>query len=245
LLETGNTTQLPIIQAMGAELALIQGDLASANQWAASLGLVPPLRPIFGFLSPHLTLVRIWLAQNTPLSLEKAGELLTELREYLEATHNTRFLIETLATQALLAQALGDQPAARTKLTEALRLAQAGGFIRIFVDAGPGMARLLAQLNPDDGLRDYVRQIQSAFPVLRQTPEALHQFKLLDPLTEREVQILELLRERLTNKEIAAELVISPGTVKGHTIKIYQKLDVNGRRQAVEKAIELGLLMPG
>jgi len=245
LLETGNTTQLPMIQAMGAELALMQGDLASANQWAAGLGLVPPLRPIFGFLSPHLTLVKIWLAQNTPLSRAKAGELLTELREYLETTHNTRFLIETLAMQALLAQALDEPEVAQATLEGALRLAQAGGFIRIFVDAGREMARLLAQLNPDDGLRNYVRQIQSAFPVLRQTPEALNQFKLLDPLTDREVQILELLRERLSNKEIAAELVISPGTVKGHTIKIYQKLDVNGRRRAVEKAIELGLLTPG
>jgi len=244
LLETGNVTQLPMIQAMQAELALRQGDLAAAKQWAASLGLVPPLRPMYGFFAPHLTLVRIWLAQDTPLSLEKAAELLTELREFLEVTHNTRFLIETLATQALLAQTLGDKEDAQAALTQALRLAQAGGFIRVFVDAGPGMARVLAQLDTDDSLRNYVGQIQSAFPGLRQTPEALNQGALLDPLTDRELQILELLGERLSNKEIAAKLIISAGTVKGHTIKIYQKLDVNSRRQAVEKSIELGLVIP-
>jgi len=244
LLESGNVTQLPFIHAMQAELALKQGDLAFAKQWAASLGLVPPLRPIFGFMAPHLTLVKVWLAQDTPQTLANAGELLTELRKYLEATHNTRFLIETLATQALLAQTLNDQETAEATLAQALRLAQAGKFIRIFVDAGPEMARLLAQFNADDSLRNYVGQIRSAFPNLKQTQKALRQDELLEPLTDRELQILELLGERMSNKEIAAKLVISAGTVKGHTIKIYQKLGVNGRRQAVEKAKSLGLLMP-
>jgi len=218
--------------------------LAKASQWAASLGSVPPLQPMYGILAPHLTLVRVWLAQDTPQSRAKAGELLTELQEYLERTHNTRFLIETLAMQALLAQAPDDPEAAQATLTQALRLAQAGGFIRVFVDAGPEMARLLSQLKVDDDLRDYVGQIRSAFPALQQTQRALRQGELLDPLTDRELQILELLKERLSNNEIAAQLVISSGTVKGHTIKIYQKLDVNGRRQAVDKAVDLGLLMP-
>jgi len=244
LLETGNTTQLPILQALQAELALMQGDLANASQWAASLGLIPPLLPMTGFLAPHLVLVRVWLAQNTPLSRAKAGELLIELQEYLERIHNTRFLIETLAMKALLAQALGDPETAQATLTQALRLAHAGGFIRVFVDAGPDMARLFSQLKVDDNLRGYVGQIRSAFPALRQTREAIKQGELLDSLTDRELQILELLQERLSNNEIATQLVISSGTVKGHTIKIYQKLNVNSRRQAVDKAVELGLLMP-
>ena len=146
--------------------------------------------------------------------------------------------------RALLAQTLGEQETAQAKLTQALRLAQAGGFIRVFVDAGPEMGHLFSQLKVDDDLRDYVGQIRSAFPALRQTREAMKQGQLLDPLTDRELQILELLQERLSNNEIASQLVISSGTVKGHTIKIYQKLDVNSRRQAVDKAVDLGLLMP-
>jgi len=244
LLGTGNSYMLPSILATQAELALKQGNLAAAKQWAANLGLVPPLRPMYGLLAPHLVLAKVWLAQDTPASQAKASELLLQLREYLEKTYNTRFLIETLALQALQAQSLGDQDFALATLEQALRLAQAGGFIRVFVDEGPGMARLFTQLEVDDDLRDYVGKIRSAFPALRQTREAMRQGELLDPLTDRELQILELLQERLSNNEIAAQLVISSGTVKGHTIKIYQKLDVNGRRQAVDKAVELGLLMP-
>jgi len=244
LLGTGNSYMLPSILAAQAELALKQGNLAAAKQWAANLGLVPPLRPMYGLLAPHLVLAKVWLAQDTPASQTKASELLLQLREYLEKTYNTRFLIETLALQALQAQSLGDQDFALATLEQALRLAQAGGFIRVFVDEGPGMARLFTQLEVDDNLRDYVGKIRSAFPALRQTREAMRQGELLDPLTDRELQILELLQERLSNNEIAAQLVISPGTVKGHTIKIYQKLDVNSRRRAVEKAVELGLLMP-
>jgi len=243
-LQAGNTTQLPLIQAAQAEIALRQGKLAVASQWAEMAELVPLPLTMQGFYAPHFTLIRVWLAQDTPLSRAKAGELLDELQERLENAHNTCFLIKTLALQALLADALGEQATAQAALERALRLGEPGNFIRAFVDAGPEMARLLAQFNANDSLHDYVGQIRSAFPNLQQTQRALRQGELLDPLTDRELQILQLLTERLSNKEIAAQLVISPGTVKGHTIKIYQKLDVNSRRQAVEKAIELGLLMP-
>jgi LuxR family maltose regulon positive regulatory protein len=164
------------------------------------------------------------------------------IQEYYENIHNTRFLIETLVLKALLHDATGDSSAALDALERALRLAQPGGFIRVFVDMGPEMARLLTQLKDVD-LRDYVGQIRSAFLALQQAQQALQQGGLLDPLSDRELQVLELLQKRLSNKEIAAQLVISVGTVKGHTIKIYQKLDVNSRRQAVEKAISLGILV--
>ena len=244
LLSTGNSTQLPYILSLQAEIALQQGNLALASQWAEKLNPVLTLRPMSLFIESPLTLVKVWLAQNTPASLAKAGELLAQLQEYLEGTYNTRFLIDTMALQALHQQSLGDQESAQAALVKALRLAQAGGFIRIFVDAGPEMARLFSQLEVDDDLRDYVGKIRAAFPGLRQTQSALRQGELLDPLTDREMQILRLLQKRLSNKEIAAQLVISAGTVKGHTIKIYQKMNVEGRRQAVEKAIALGLLIP-
>ena len=242
LLETGNTTQLPVILALQAEVALMQGTLSTASEWAEKLDPVPPLVPMPWFLAPHLTLVKVWLAQNTPTSREKAAKLLEQLREYLLGIHNRRFLIDTFALQALLAETTGEHPTALELLERALRLAQPGEFIRLFVDMGPQMTDLLSRLKPSQGLRTYVDKIRAAFPAPQGYAALTSPEKLLEPLTNRELQILELLRGRLTNKEIATQLVISPGTVKWHTIRIYDKLDVNGRRQAVEKAIKLGIL---
>jgi LuxR family transcriptional regulator, maltose regulon positive regulatory protein len=244
LLETANTTQLPNVRALQAEVALQQGNLSAASQWAEKLDPIPPFTSNWGFFAPHLTLVRIWLVQNTLESRAKAANLVNRIQEYYENTHNTRFLIEALALKTLLEDANGGPSAAFEALEKALRLAQPGGFIRVFVDAGPEMARLLTQIEVDNSLHDYVLQIRSAFPEFQQTQKTLKNGELLQPLTNRELQILKLLREHLTNKEIAAQLVISPGTVKSHTIRLYQKLDVNGRRQAVEKAIKLGILAP-
>lgn len=244
LLETGNTTQLPLALVLQAELALMQGNLPAASQWAAKLDPVPPLIPVPYFFSPHLTLVKVWLAQNTISSRSKADELLNQLEEYLAGINNTRFLIETLALRALLEKANGDKSGALKALERALRLAQPGEFIRLFVDLGTPMAQLLSYLRGDKSLEAYIKRIRSAFP--ESQGAILHQSRgdLPAPLTSRELQILELLRYRLSNKEIASQLVISPGTVKGHTIKIYQKLGVKSRRQAVEKAIALGILAP-
>lgn len=240
LLETANSTFLPYVRAWQAEAALRSGHLAAASQWAKSLGPIPPLAPEPWFSSPALTLAKVWLAQNTPDYLRKADELLGQLQEHLEGIHNTRFLIEALALRATLEEARNKRSAALAALEAALRLAQPGGFIRVFVDLGPPMAVLLSRLRVDPNLAAYVGQVRSAFS---EPPVAAPgQDDLLEPLTNRELEVLELLGDRLTNKEIAARLVITPGTVKGHTIQIYSKLHVNGRRQAVEKAIALGML---
>lgn len=248
LLKAGNMTQLPLIQALQAEIAFRQGNLPIAGQWADKFSPDFPLVPMYQLIEPPLILAKVWLTQNTLESAEKADVLLTRLHDYLTETHNPRFLMETLALQALSASARGDQAIALNLLESALRLARPGGFIRVFVDMGSQMAALLAQIEVDNSLQDYVLQIRSAFPAQQQPtgtritnqPSTIH--NLAEPLTNRELQILKLLREHLTNKEIAAQLVISPGTVKGHTIHIYQKLDVKGRRQAVEKAIDMGIL---
>ena len=129
-------------------------------------------------------------------------------------------------------------------LENSLRLAQPGGFIRLFVDLGPQMAVLLSRLRVDQDLQRYIDQVRSAFVGSQWDAPATSLEEFPKPLTNRELEILELLNERLTNKEIAARLVIAPGTVKAHTIRIYKKLAVNGRREAVERAIALGVLQP-
>jgi LuxR family maltose regulon positive regulatory protein len=275
LLETGNTTLMPVVQSFRAEIALMQGRINMASQWANRLDPVPPLTPIYGFFSPHLTLVKVWLAQDTPASRQQAAGLLDAAREFVESTHNTRFFIEVLALQAQLYDAEGDQPAALDALEHAITLAEPGGFIRLFVDLGPRMARLLDRLLRQRGAKgsiapDYVDQILAAFPsetegdadagIRRTTQPSLSSAdlgpqstpskagrdssSLIEPLTPRELEVLELLGRRMTNKEIAEELVVSPVTVKTHTLNIYRKLDVRTRRQAVTRARELGILDP-
>ncbi|HSR30838.1 MAG TPA: LuxR C-terminal-related transcriptional regulator, partial [Anaerolineae bacterium] len=249
MLETGNTTLLPVALAFQAELALMQGKIAAAGQQVARFDPVPPLSPMFGLSSPHLTLVKVWLAQDTPASLDRAAELLSQVRAFCESTHTSRFLIEALALQALLHDAEGDEPAALASLEQAITLAEPGGFIRLFVDLGPSMARLLDLIRHQGLAADHINQILAVFETTDSAvagaggqgakTQALY---LVESLTPRELEVLELLGRHLTNKEIAAELVISPDTVKSHTVSIYRKLDVRRRQQAVARARELGLL---
>ena len=247
LLETGNTALMPIIQAFQAEMALMQGQIALAGQWAARLDPVPPLEPMTELFPPHLTLVKVWLAQDTPTSRERAADLLDESRAFVETTHNTRFLIEVLALQATLQDRRGKRKTALELLGQAVALAEPGGFIRLFVDLGPPMDSLLEQLREQGMAVDYITRILSAFGTTDErqtTTKPQDPSSLIESLTPRELDVLALLGRRLTNKEIAAELIISPETVKTHTVNIFRKLDVRNRRQAVVKARELGLLSP-
>jgi LuxR family maltose regulon positive regulatory protein len=251
MLETGNTTLLPVALTFQAELALMQGKIAAAGQQAARFDPVPRFSPMYGLFSPHLTLVKVWLAQGTPTSLDRAADLLGQVRAFCQSTHNTRFLIEALALQALLHEMHGDEAAALAALEQAVTLAEPGGFLRLFVDLGPSMAPMLDQLRHQGVAPDYVAQILAVFEttdnalagVDEQRTKAQDSY-LVETLTPRELEVLELLGRHLTNKEIAAELVVSPHTVKSHTISLYRKLDVNRRQQAVGKARELGILPP-
>jgi LuxR family maltose regulon positive regulatory protein len=249
LLETRNTTLMPVIQAFQAELALRQGRIAMASQWAAQLDPVPPLTPMVELFSPHLTLVKVWLAQDTPASRGRAADLLDRAREFVETTHNTRFLIEVLALQALLKEGQGKRQSALELLEQAVVLAEPGGFVRLFVDLGPPLDQVLDRLRWQEGAQgsvavDYVIQILNAFEARAggQTADATSSSALIEPLTPRELEVLALLGQHLTNREIAEELVVSPSTVKTHTLNIYRKLGVNGRKQAVARATELGIL---
>jgi LuxR family maltose regulon positive regulatory protein len=205
------------------------------------------MMPAWGLFSPHLTLVRIWLAQDSSASRGQAAVLLGEFRQFVEATHNTRFQIEALALQALIHQREGDEPASLIALEQAIALAEPGGFIRLFVDLGSGLTPLLQKLRQQGLAPDYLDQVLAALPDpdLGDKTIAHRESKpqnLVEPLTSRELEVLALLDRHLTSKEIAAELVISYGTVKTHTLNIYRKLDVHKRREAIAKAKELNLL---
>ena len=245
LRETRSEGLLPLAQAFQAELVTMQGDPGAARHWATTIGPFLPPTAMPYFHTPQLTLPKILLAQDTPASRQQAAAVLSQLHAFVTATHNTRFTIEVLTLQALLHETQGDERAALALLEQAVALAEPGGFIRLFVDLGPRLARLFTRLRQTNGAPGYTGQILQAFG--ESTPAAPHPKTIgrtegIDSLTDREREVLALLTQRLTDKEIAQVLVISPLTVKRHTSTIYHKLQVNRRRDAVAEAIRLGLL---
>jgi len=253
MIKTDNISQLEITKAFQAELALRQGRIAEADHWALHYN-PDPLIPSFRYYVPQLTLAKVLLARDTTESRQQASDLLFRLHSFFTSIHDTRTLIEVLALQALLHDARGEEPAALEKLTRAIALSELGGFIRLFVDLGPKMAVLLDCLANKSVAARYVGQLLAAFKnegvgMVQAAPSdqtiaplSLRNQPLVEPLTNRELEILNLLEQRLRNKEIAEKLFISPETVKRHTINIYGKLDVHNRREAVAKAQELGML---
>ncbi len=241
LAELGNGTMLPLVQAFQAELALRQGLVPVATQWA--MGARPgALVPAPLFYTPSLTLPKVLLAQDTAESCRAAVELLSRFGEFYEQTHNVYASIQVLALQALLYQQEGDRTAALTALERALSLAEPGGFIRLFADFGSPMGEMLKALYRRNSARRYVGQILDALMPVRSPVPNISQAAMVEPLTPRELKILTLLAQGLSNKEIAAQEVTTVGTVKQYNLHIYQKLLVTNRADALAKARALGLL---
>jgi len=233
--ETSNADMLQVARAFEAELAFRQGRLAEALHWAAKTPRLP-LRPVYRFYMPQLTRIQLLLAEGTTDSRQAAAELLEQTLTFFRSIHNRRFQIDLLALQALLHDSQENEPAALKSLTEALAIAEPGGFIRLFVDLGPQMADLLKRLQKQNVAANYIAKLLAAF-----SPPCAPQ-RLAEPMTHRELDVLELLAQRLSNQEIADKLFVSSETVKGHLKNIYHKLDVGKRREAVEKAMHLGIL---
>jgi len=258
-LDTNNPDLLKIAWAFQAELALRQGRMAEASNWAEKFA-PKPFFLMYRFYVPQLTLAKVLLAQDTADSRDQAADLLKQFRDFVVSCHNKRFQIDVQAMRALLYDSLGERTAALKSLTHALQLAEPGGFIRPFVDLGPSMADQLKRLHRKKIARDYIGKILAAFeqegdqmvlPEANGRPTAPARQPrhpsplsppLVEPLTNRELDVLELLAQRLSNKEIADKLFIAAETVKGHLRNIYQKLEVKKRREAVEKAKKLGIL---
>jgi LuxR family maltose regulon positive regulatory protein len=242
-MEIRSPTLMLVVQSFQAEIAVMQGRAREWNQWAeqANVTLQPAAMPFF--YAPLLTIPKVLLAAGAPGYQMRVDSCLRQLHEFAEFTHNKRILIEVLALEAMLHDADDDEQAAFAALEQSLALAQPGGFIRLYVDLGPQMAGLLRRLPQRELHTAYINAILSSFAdATALEPRSAGNGQSIESLTGRELEILELLAKRYSNKEIAAELVISPGTVKRHTVNIYQKLHVHNRRDAAEAAIALGLI---
>jgi LuxR family transcriptional regulator, maltose regulon positive regulatory protein len=245
--------------AAAARLWLRQGDLAPAAAWAdqfaAQYGLEPAADPGDWFEFEYALLARIWLAQAR---LPQTADLLAELSRGAEKGGRTGHLIEALALQARVQQAQGETDEAVGTLSRALTLAEPEGYVRLFVDEGRPMGELLARIVVGKtAVSDYAARLLAAFeaePVTggaepaqkvtetAVTPQAVIAHWLVEPLSERELEALQLVAEGLTNRQIGERLYISTATVKKHMENIYGKLHVRNRTQAVARARELGLL---
>jgi LuxR family maltose regulon positive regulatory protein len=136
-------------------------------------------------------------------------------------------------------------------LEKAVQLAHSGGSLRVFVDQGPRMQAMLKELARQGKAISDIRRILAAFPpeagtlgkvILHRVPHIVNTPVLIEPLTAREQDILVLLSQRLSNKEIAQKLNITTDTVKRHILNVFQKLGVNRRADAVARAAALGIL---
>jgi LuxR family maltose regulon positive regulatory protein len=195
----------------------------------------------------ELTLARVHLAHGHP---RQAQSVLDELLPHAEDAGRQATVIEGLALRALCQDALGKPGDALAALTRALQLSAPEGTVRPFVDAGPPMAELLGRAlrAADPGVpAAFGRRLLAASGGPPRTesspgPARRQASSLIDPLTPREMQVLDLLARGLTNAEIGQQLVISLPTVKSHTRNLYGKLGVHTRREAVARARELNLL---
>jgi LuxR family transcriptional regulator, maltose regulon positive regulatory protein len=232
--------------AVQAQVELAQGNLAAATRWADENRLSTSDDDL-SYLREreYLTLARVRIEEgrDDPAGpfLQDALHLLHRLLQDAEAKARMGSALEILVLRALAFHAQGDHTEALSALERALLLAEAEGYVRLFVDEGPPMLALLRLAHTRGMMPEYVTTLLSAFG--RKKEVSVHlSHSLVEPLTEREREVLQWLAAGASNREIARRLVLSLGTVKKHVSNICGKLDVQSRTQAVARARVLHLL---
>jgi LuxR family maltose regulon positive regulatory protein len=256
---TGHSPAGRRARAYATRPRLIAGDVQAAIWWATTASVRTTLAegqlPGFEHEVETLTLVRVWIAQGQTAD---ALSLLGRLRPLAEAAGRQTSTVELLALEALALAAARAHARAQACLVRALTLAEPSGFVRLFIDEGVAMARLLEALAasqrrgeltgpaPSPG---YLRRLLTAF--VRAEPESARDSapiasSLPDPLTPRELELLRLMATGASNQQIADRLIVSMPTVKTHVNRVFRKLDASSRLEAVARGRDLGLLgQPG
>ncbi|MFN2219829.1 MAG: LuxR C-terminal-related transcriptional regulator [Anaerolineae bacterium] len=235
------------IQYASAHQAIIdlqRGDIDAAGRWAQEVDLVTDGDFEFHREIEYLALARVFLAQKR---LDQARALAARIHQTARDVGRTQTELEGLVLLALVLSGQGKTEQALAYLEKALSIGEPEGFARVFVDEGPPMARLLYEALSRGIAPDYVRRLLAAFPTTE--PEQagplqtqVPQPDLIEPLSDRELEVLQLISEGLTNREIASRLFLSLNTVKAHSRNIYGKLEVHNRTEAAARARALGLL---
>lgn len=224
------TLRQPEIAAGQVLVLLRQGQTEAAAQLARQYSL-------------PLSQARVLIAQNEPSA---ALALLEPLQQQMAARGWLDEQLKTVVLQAVALHVGGKKDQAAQRVGEALALAEPGGFIRLFVDEGAPMAQLLSAAAAQGKRPEYANRILAAFQTEAQeegpAASALSAAPLVEPLTPRELDVLRLIAQGLSNQEIGARLFLALDTVKGHNRRIFDKLQVQRRTEAIARAGELGLL---
>lgn len=229
--------------AMRAQVELARGNIAAAIRWADDSGLSTGDELSYPRELEYLTLARVRIAQarEHPADsyLSDTVVLLDRLLEDAEAKMRVSSVLEILILRALALQAQGNHAESMTSLGRALTLAEPQGYIRLFIDEGAPMEYLLSQAHGRGIAPDYTATLLKAFDKQARASHNLPAQKpgsLVEPFTEREREVLQLLLDGASNREIASHLVLSVNTVKKHVYNICGKLGVQNRAQAIAKA---------
>jgi LuxR family maltose regulon positive regulatory protein len=209
---------------------LKQGKLATAADLAGKYEL-------------PLIQVRVLLAQG---ETSAALAVLEPLRQQMEVKDWQDERLKVMVLQAIALRACGEKDKAVQLLGEALALAEPGSFIRLFVDEGPPMAQLLRETASHGVMTAYTGKLLSAFDAEKRKSVGKLDLPaaqpLIEPLSQRELEILHLIAQGLSNKQIGERLFLALDTIKGHNRIIFDKLQVQSRTEAIARARELGLL---
>ena len=229
--------QSPTISSFRAELALQRGDMRLVRQWADGLGIAigDEAEKIRDLPGAYLLLAKFHIANR---DYEAVRPVLEVLGDFAEARQSKSFWLRVSLLQALVQAKMGAMETAVPTFQQTLTQAEPGGYVRLFLDvADPALQRLLHLAANNPVTEAYARMLLTHCDPETEAPDTE-----IQPLSPRELDVLHHLAAGRTNREIANEMVLSLNTIKAHTRRLYAKLDVNNRTQAVARARDLHLL---
>jgi LuxR family maltose regulon positive regulatory protein len=234
---------MPTVESFRARLWTAQENVEAAGLWAETSGLHVDSELSYMREEETIILARVLMAQKI---WDAADRLIDRLLKVTESGDRWGRVIELLILRALVFDAQDKSNVALEHLARALKLGEPQGYVRIFVDEGETMARLLYLAAARGISPGYTGELLTAFQDMEPSPIAESEVRepksgFIEPLSVRELEVLDCLADGLSNREIAQRLTISLTTVKTHTRNIYRKLDVNSRTQAVAKGKAFGI----